>query len=89
MPQGWRLSPAYDINPDEYGTGLKLNISENDNSLDFDLVMSITPYFGLEPARAESILAEVKRAVSGWRKLVTKYGIPKSEQDAMERAFRY
>ena len=88
-PQGWRLSPAYDINPDEYGTGLKLNISENDNSLDFDLPMSITPYFGLEPARAESILAEVKRVVSGWRKLATKYGIPKSEQDTMARAFRY
>ena len=88
-PQGWRLSPAYDINPDEYGTGLKLNISENDNSLDFDLAMSITPYFGLEPARAETILAEVKRAVSGWRKLATKYGISKFEQDAMERAFRY
>ncbi len=58
-PQGWRLSPAYDMNPDEYGTGLKLNISENDNSLDFDLAMSITPYFGLEPARAESVLTEV------------------------------
>lgn len=68
-PQGWRLSPAYDINPDEYGTGLKLNISENDNSLDLIWPMSITPYFGLEPARAEMILAEVKHAVSGWRKL--------------------
>lgn len=39
-PQGWRLSPAYDMNPDEYGIGLKLNISENDNSLDFDLWVS-------------------------------------------------
>ena len=77
------------MNPDEYGTGLKLNISENDNSLDFDLAMSITPYFGLEPAHAESILAEVKRAVSDWRKLATKYGISKSEQDTMARAFRY
>lgn len=34
--KGWQLSPAYDINPDENGTGLTLNISENDNSLDFD-----------------------------------------------------
>ena len=51
--------------------------------------MGITPYFGLESARAESILAEVKRAASGWRKLATKYGISKSEQDVMEKAFRY
>ena len=35
--QGWLLSPAYDINPVELGTGLKLNISDNDNSLDIDL----------------------------------------------------
>lgn len=77
------------MNPDEYGAGLKLNISENDNSLDFDLAMSITPYFGLELACAEMILAEVRYAVSGWRKLATKYGIPKYEQDAMAKAFKY
>jgi serine/threonine-protein kinase HipA len=27
--QGWRLSPAYDMNPNEMGNGLTLNISEN------------------------------------------------------------
>lgn len=29
---GWRLSPVYDINPSADGNGLKLNISEHDNS---------------------------------------------------------
>ncbi|MGD2034465.1 MAG: HipA domain-containing protein, partial [Bacteroidales bacterium] len=38
-PQGWILSPAYDINPTEHATGLKLNISEADNSLSLDLAM--------------------------------------------------
>lgn len=36
-PKGWKLSPAYDINPNIDGIGLNLNISENDNNLDFDL----------------------------------------------------
>lgn len=31
---GWNLSPAFDINPNETRTGLKLNIDEVDNSLD-------------------------------------------------------
>jgi len=31
--RGWILSPAYDINPNETGLGLSLNISESDNSL--------------------------------------------------------
>jgi serine/threonine-protein kinase HipA len=28
---GWQLSPAYDMNPNEMGSGLTLNISENSN----------------------------------------------------------
>lgn len=30
--KGWILSPAYDINPTETGTGLKLNISKNEHN---------------------------------------------------------
>lgn len=87
--KGWQLSPAYDINPDENGMGLKLNISENDNSLDFDLALSTAKYFGLVTKHAESILNEIKNAVSGWRNLANQYEISRIEQDLMERAFRY
>jgi serine/threonine-protein kinase HipA len=31
-PDGWTLSPAYDVNPVYFGTGLTLNISETDNA---------------------------------------------------------
>ena len=34
---GWRLSPAYDINPMLYATGLHLNIDDVSNSLSIDL----------------------------------------------------
>jgi len=87
--QGWTLSPAYDVNPDEYGAGLKLNISEDDNSLDFDLAMSVAPWFRLPKERATSILLEIKRSVSNWHKTASKYGIPKTEQMFMEPAFRH
>ncbi len=87
--KGWRLSPAYDINPDEYGTGLKLNISENDNSLDFDLAMEVAPYFRLSQKEADSILSHIKTTVSGWREIAQKYDIPRLEQEQMSRAFRY
>ena len=40
---GWTLSPAFDINANETGTGLKLNIDEEDNSLEIDLVMNTAP----------------------------------------------
>lgn len=86
--KGWRLSPAYDINPSETGTGLKLNISENDNSLDFALALDVIEYFRLEKSKAENLIKEIKEVVSNWREIANKYKISKSEQEIMQRAFR-
>lgn len=86
---GWILSPAFDINPVETGTGLKLNISESDNSLDLDLAMEVTKYFRLTDQKATKIIDQVKNAVAGWRKLADKYKISKTEQAMMAKAFRF
>lgn len=88
-PKGWTLSPAYDINPDETGMGLKLNISEDDNALDFELAVSVAEYFGLNGKQAEEIFNEVKTSVSNWQKIASKYGISRSEQELVRNAFRY
>ena len=88
-PKGWTLSPAYDLTPDPKGYGLKLNISETDNSLDYDLALSITPYLGINKDTAEDIIDKTRNVVSEWRKIATGYGIPNSEQDLTESAFRY
>ena len=61
---GWILSPAYDSNPAETGIGLKLNISEHDNSLDLELALQVSEYFRLSDKQAKEIIIEVKRAVS-------------------------
>lgn len=85
--KGWKLSPAYDINPNEFGVGLSLNISENENSLDTDLAMEVAPLFRLKKGRAEEILANVEKAVSDWRAIAKSVGITKAEQDRMAIAF--
>jgi len=38
--KGWRLSKAFDMNPVADSQGLRLNVSEADNVLDLDLVLS-------------------------------------------------
>jgi serine/threonine-protein kinase HipA len=86
---GWVLSPAYDMNPDEDGTGLKLAVSEDDNALDFGLAMDVSPYFRLPKEKAQSILNRVKRSVMNWRSTANKYGISEMEQALVEPAFRY
>jgi len=37
--RGWILSPAFDLNPIEDGTGLSLNISLDDNSLNLEVAL--------------------------------------------------
>jgi serine/threonine-protein kinase HipA len=86
--KGWTLSPAYDMNPDENGTGLILNISENDNTLDVDLALSVATWFGLSNEKAKSIAAEIKTILSTWRKIADQFRIPKMEQEIMQSAFR-
>ena len=85
---GWLISPAYDINPVETGSGLKLNISDSDNSLDLDLALDVCEFFRLEKDRAKKIIAEVKSAVRNWSIIATKYGISKSDQDIKAIAFQ-
>jgi serine/threonine-protein kinase HipA len=85
--RGWVLSPAYDINPEENGTGLKLNISESDNSLNLDLAMSVCKYFRLSEKKALNILNEIKSSVRTWEKIAQRYGISKAEQDLKSKAF--
>ncbi len=86
-PKGWTLSPAYDLTPNPSGYGLKLNIDESDNALDFSLVLSVAPYFGIPADAANRIVGQVKAAVSSWREAATRYGISRAEQDQMEKAF--
>lgn len=85
---GWLLSPAYDINPVETGTGLKLNISEEDNALDLNLALEVSEYFRLTKTRANQIIEEVITSVNNWREIATKLGISRSEQELKSNAFK-
>lgn len=85
---GWKLSPAFDINPVAHGDGLTLNISQFDNSQELWLVKAVSEFFRITPTRGEKILNEVIKAVQGWRAEATRLKISAKEQDNMKRAFR-
>lgn len=85
---GWILSPAYDINPVETGTGLKLNISDEDNSLDLNLALEVSEFFRLTENRAYEIMEEVLTAVGNWKAIANKYGISRVEQELKSLAFK-
>ena len=85
---GWKLSPAYDINPDPYGTGLSLNISEDDNSLDLELAKNVAEFFRVDRECSETIIAEVVDSVRNWKDVASSFGIGNSEQEQMKPSFQ-
>jgi serine/threonine-protein kinase HipA len=88
-PDGWTLSPAYDVNPVYFGTGLALNISETDNALDWNLARSVAKYFRIEDNQATEIIAKTRTTVSQWPKIASKYKVKRSEQELMAQAFEH
>lgn len=87
-PRGWRLSPAYDMNPNEMGNGLTLNISENSNELDISLALETAHLYQLKRERAERILKEMRREISNWQVVAKKFGIRNGEIEQLKPAFR-
>ena len=87
-PNGWTLSPAYDLNPQEYGTGLNLNINEYENALDFSLAIEVAQYAGIPKDEADKIVQHTKEIVSQWRRIATSFKIPREEQEMMSVAFK-
>lgn len=86
---GWKLSPAYDINPSIDKDGLALNIDMDNNALDFELAKSVGEYFQLNLQQMENIIEEVIAPVRNWKAIAIEIGISRSEQELMTAAFRY
>ena len=82
------MSPAFDINPVASGNGLKLNISENDNSQDLELAREVAPFFRVTSDRVDEIIKEITQVIQDWRNEATSLGISTKEQEQMTRAFR-
>jgi serine/threonine-protein kinase HipA len=85
---GWRLSPAFDINPSTDKNGLALNIDIDNNALDLELAKTVGIYFRLDKARMNQIIDEIRSSVSVWKRLANEIGISRSEQNLMSPAFR-
>ncbi len=85
---GWILSPCYDVNPNPRPFGLSLAIDETNNSLDFDLALSVAEFFRLSHKDAKKIIETTKKIVSQWPVLAKELGLKKTETELMEGAFK-
>ncbi len=90
--KGWRLSPAYDINPTPLEIAphiLTTSIDFNDNTASLETAMRVAKEFRLKKDDALLIIKEVASSVKQWRLVASKFGLSKQECDRMSSAFVY
>lgn len=88
--RGWRLSPAYDLNPvprDVKPPFLSTLIDEQNNAASFEVVLGTAEYYGLGKADTRRIVSQVVVAVSNWREEAAKLGASRREIERMSSAF--
>jgi len=88
--KGWRLFPAYDINPTLLEIAshiLTTSIDFNDNTASLDTAMRVAKEFRLKKDEALLIIKEVASSIKQWRQVATKFGLSKQECDKMSSAF--
>ena len=88
--EGWRLSPAYDLNPvpvDIKPRILATAINEDDATASLPLAMEVAEYFELDGRKAKQITTQVGKAVSQWRNEAAHFGLSRAEVERMASAF--
>ncbi|ART52397.1 hypothetical protein CBP34_13050 [Acidovorax carolinensis] len=76
------------MNPVPESEGLKLNVSEADNTMGLDLTRSVAPYFRVSKKLADEIVARSQVVVTQWPKIADSLKIRVREQERMAAAFR-
>ena len=84
---GWRLAPAFDVNPNIDKADHVLNIDDGDNRPSLSTVLASAEFYGLTRTRALEIVEEVATAVDGWRDAARRAGIASADVALTEAAF--
>lgn len=86
-PSGWRLAPAFDMNPsfrkDEHVLSLDLHTRQPD----MDIVLSTAGFYRLENSRAKMIIGEVISVLGEWQTCARKIGLSRQECAEAEHLF--
>ncbi|KCV29506.1 HipA-like C-terminal domain protein [Bordetella bronchiseptica SBL-F6116] len=84
---GWRLAPAFDVNPNIDKAEHVLNIDDVDNRPSLETVLSTAAFYGLGDGSARQVVEEVVAAVDGWQDAARRAGISGADIDLTVAAF--
>lgn len=86
-PAGWRLAPAFDMNPSFKKDEHVLSLDLYNRQPDLEVVLSTAEYYRVENGRARKIVADVGNVVGEWRACARKLGLSVRECSEAEHLF--
>lgn len=89
---GWRLSPAYDLNPTplmEHPRELSLGVRSLDTRASLAAAFSTISSYGLKEEEARDIVESVAQSTKNWRSVAEESGLSQVECDLMASAFEH
>ena len=84
---GWRLAPAFDVNPNIDKAEHVLNINDADSNPSLKTVLTTARFYGLTADQAKHIVEEILDAVNGWPAAAKRAGIAAGDIELTESAF--
>jgi serine/threonine-protein kinase HipA len=84
---GWRLSPAYDINPNPEKYEHALAIAPNDPRPRIKTLLETAAHYRLSSTEATRVVNEVSSVVQIWKTRAVQLKIPRGETQTMAAAF--
>lgn len=91
-PDGWALSPAYDLNPipvDVKPQVLSITIDVDDQTASIKLVFEVAPYFEFADQTARKIARSVADVVAIWRNEAGELGFSHAACERMNTALQH
>lgn len=91
-PDGWTLSPAFDLNPVPRPAPRVLSTpvwNDENHDASLELAREYAEFFRVDEPDAVRIIAEVTTAVSDWRAVAHERGLPERELERLQSAFEH
>ena len=88
QPNGWRLAPAYDMNPSTKKDCHILAIDDASTEPDLDTVLSTAELYRVTPAQAQEDLKRLQKVLSTWRQKAKRLCLSAEDQAELETCFQ-
>jgi serine/threonine-protein kinase HipA len=88
-PAGWRLAPAFDMNPSFRKVEHTLSLDLYNRQPDMDIVQATAGFYRLKSSRAKEIIVKVSSAVGEWQTQARKLGLSRQECAEAEHLFEH